>query len=99
VHHPGARSALSVEFIPGGRGEEEAELYSAEARRRTRSVHSTRKEADDLDENVCARGRAYLAPDPSEGARRVFEGEVKVVLAFGVGLHVRYRTCRPRIRI
>jgi hypothetical protein len=79
--------------------QEGAELYSVEARRRSRTVHSTRKEAHNLDENGCARGRAYLAPDPSGGARRVFEGEVKVKLAFGVGLHVRYRTRRLRIRI
>jgi len=29
---------------------------------------------------------AYLAADPSEGARMMFEGEVKVDLAFDVGL-------------
>ena len=29
---------------------------------------------------------AYLAADPSEGARTMFEGEVKVDLAFDVGL-------------
>ena len=46
-------------------------------------------EADDVDEDVCARlGKAYLAADPSEGARTMFEGEVEVGLAFDIGLAI-----------
>ena len=135
-------SDIGVKFIPGGRGEEGAELYPAEAnfaelsegvrsaplemdgdRVRAAGIEGTGTaarspvgragavcrgsckgrggepapsiaparawevpEADDVDENVRARGKAYLAPDPSEGARRAFEGEVEVDLAFDVGL-------------
>ena len=134
-------SGIGVEFIPGGRGEEGAELYPAEAnlaelsegvrsapleldddrvralgtdgtgtaarspvgRAKTPCRGSCKgrgeepapstavparvcevPEADDVDENVRARGKAYLAPDPSEGARTVFEGEVEVDLTLAV---------------
>lgn len=133
-------SGIGVECIPGGRGEEGAETYPAEANlaelsegvrsapleldddrvralgtdgtgtaarspvgraetpcrgsckgrgeEPTPSTAPARAfevpEADDVDENVRARGKAYLAPDPSEGARTVFEGEVEVDLAFAV---------------
>jgi hypothetical protein len=43
---------------------------------------SATPEADDVDEKVRARGKAYLAVDPSEGVRTVFEVEV-VDLEFG----------------